>query len=73
MAKNLDSLPIQFKELGRALEGDDLGGWSIASAEGGWITPTREEWVKFSEGEDDALAETQTGQSAAKAAEHPAS
>jgi hypothetical protein len=46
MAKKLEKLPTQFEELGKALEGSDPPGWSIGSAEGGWVTPSKAEWGK---------------------------
>lgn len=46
MAKKLEKLPPQFKELHKALEDPEHPGWSIGSAEGGWATPSKEEWGK---------------------------
>lgn len=46
MAKKLEKLPPQFEELEKALEDPEHPGWSIGSAEGGWATPTKEEWGK---------------------------
>ncbi len=44
MAKKLKQVPEQFEELEKALRGSDRSGWSIGSAEGGWATPTKDEW-----------------------------
>ena len=46
MAKKLEKLPPQFEELHKALEDPEYPGWSIGSAEGGWATPSKEEWAK---------------------------
>lgn len=37
-------LPPRFKELAEALANPDHPGWRIGSAEGGWTTPSVEEW-----------------------------
>lgn len=41
MAKKLTKLPDQFEELGKVFRETERPGWSIGSAEGGWITPSK--------------------------------
>lgn len=37
-------IPPRFKELAEALKNPNHPGWRIGSAEGGWVTPSAEEW-----------------------------
>jgi hypothetical protein len=46
MAKRLKKVPAQFEELEKAFRDPNHPGWSIGSAEGGWATPSKEEWGK---------------------------
>ena len=67
MAKNLDKLPVQFKELADVLNGAKRAGWSIGSAEGGWATPSKEEWGKQDEGDAEKAPRTRAARRRAAA------
>jgi hypothetical protein len=38
------ALPKRFSELAEAFNDPNYPGWSIGSAEAGWVTPSEKEW-----------------------------
>jgi hypothetical protein len=48
-----------FEELVEAFEDPDHPGWSVGSAEGGWVTPSEDEWGKPAPSEDTLLEQAQ--------------
>lgn len=41
---SMDDFPADFEDLAKALDEVAPSGWSVGSAEGGWATPSKDEW-----------------------------
>lgn len=51
---SMDDFPPDFQDLAEALDEVAPSGWTVGSAEGGWATPSKDEWGVIVVDEDEA-------------------